>query len=117
MAYGFLSDEDVPNVDSFACKCSFSGVRLVVTRGCHGATIFSAGTARAIAPVSARQVDPTGAGDCFLAAFVVRLLETGSEEKAGRFAAAAGALSVEGSGVAAIPWRSEIEARLKETHG
>ena len=110
----FLSVEDLPNIDSFLCESSSLGARTILTRGAAGATLVTAAERTFIPPVAARQVDPTGAGDCFLAAFVVRLLETGSETEAGRFAAAAGALNVEGSGIDAIPLRSAIEHRLQE---
>ena len=112
--YLALSFEDTPHADSFACQVSRSGPAVIVTRGADGAELFHAGRRRAITAVRAAQVDPTGAGDCFLAAFVVRLIETGDEREAGRFAAAAGALAVEGSGVGAIPSRTMIEARLRE---
>jgi sugar/nucleoside kinase (ribokinase family) len=59
-------------------------------------------------------VDPTGAGDCFATAFAVRYAETESFAEAGWFAAAAGALAVEGYGLAGVPTRAAIEQRMKQ---
>ena len=113
--YLFLSTEDTPSAESFSRECSIDGPAVVLTGGAAGASLFRAGHLDCeITAFAANQCDPTGAGDCFLAAFVVRLLETGDEIEAGRFAAAAGALAVEKSGVQAIPERATIERRLLE---
>ena len=58
-------------------------------------------------------MDPTGAGDCFSMAFIVRMVETGDMDEACRFALAAGSLAVESSGIATIPTRAAVEARLQ----
>ncbi|MCK9521175.1 MAG: PfkB family carbohydrate kinase, partial [Dehalococcoidia bacterium] len=63
---------------------------------------------------AAEPVEPTGAGDCFATAFTVRFAETGDIDEASRFALAAGALAVEAHGLAAIPSRAAIEARLRK---
>lgn len=62
--------------------------------------------------MSAREVDPTGAGDVFAAAFLVSLRRREAVATAARFAAAAAAISVEGFGLGAIPTRAVIEERL-----
>jgi sugar/nucleoside kinase (ribokinase family) len=60
----------------------------------------------------AREVDVTGAGDVFAAAFLIRLEESNSPETSARFAACAAALSIEAVGTDGIPMREQIEARL-----
>jgi sugar/nucleoside kinase (ribokinase family) len=60
------------------------------------------------------EVDPTGAGDVFAAAFLIRLHETGNNFEAARFASAAAALSLGGSGISAIAGRAQIEAFLSK---
>jgi sugar/nucleoside kinase (ribokinase family) len=60
------------------------------------------------------EVDPTGAGDVFAAAFLARLHESGDAAQAARFAAAAASISVSGEGTLAIPDRRHIEERMAE---
>lgn len=87
----------------------------VVTGGADGATLYHRGKAIHHAPRKARVLDPTGAGDVFAAAFLVRLAETEDPHQAARFANAAASLSVEREGVASAPGRGEIEAVLSDT--
>lgn len=56
----------------------------------------------------ASEVDPTGAGDIFATAFLVRFLETGLVWHAARFANVAASFGVEGKGASAIPTRQAI---------
>ncbi len=61
----------------------------------------------------ATERDPTGAGDVFAAALLVRLHETGDPLDAARFAARVAAASIEGRGVSMVPTRVEVERWLK----
>ena len=101
------------------------GARLVVTDGQAGGLIATAGEVDRGAPVQyrairARQVDPTGAGDVFLAALAAlpliqgRTLARDAAVNAddAHWAAAAAALAVEGVGLAAVPDRAAVEARV-----
>jgi len=70
------------------------GVRIVaLKRGAVGSTIYTAEGALDVGAYTVVEVDPTGAGDCFDAAFVLALGEGWPLEEAGRFANAAGALA------------------------
>jgi 1D-myo-inositol 3-kinase len=64
--------------------------------------------------IPARPVDPTGAGDVFMAALTAAWLRTGelATPKALRLAAAAGSCAVEGAGLAGVPTRDQVLARL-----
>ena len=114
LAAAFLSEEDVQGrqglVEGYAAHCPL----LVQTAGERGATLYEGGQPRAVAPFSVRELDPTGAGDVFAAAFLVRRAEGAAPAEAARFAAAAAALSVRAAGAGAIPWRDEVEALLQE---
>jgi sugar/nucleoside kinase (ribokinase family) len=103
------------------------GARLVVTRGHEGGLVVTVGASgpdaalRYAASPSPGEVDPTGAGDTFLAAListVVRPTLAGRHGDGGhpelRFAAAAGALVVEGPGLAAVPDRHSVLARMDD---
>jgi sugar/nucleoside kinase (ribokinase family) len=61
--------------------------------------------------MAAKEVDPTGAGDVFAAAFLVALRERRPVPLASRFATAAASLSVEGPGLTAIASRAAVERR------
>jgi sugar/nucleoside kinase (ribokinase family) len=64
---------------------------------------------------AASPLDPTGAGDVFMAALAVAWLRTGelATPRALRFAAAAGACAVERPGLAGVPTSGEIAVRLR----
>jgi sugar/nucleoside kinase (ribokinase family) len=110
--FAFLSDEDTFNAEAFAKWASDRGPAVFLTRGHHGARLFAEGESRELEALPANVVEPTGAGDCFSTAFLVRYAETGDMDDACRFALAAGALAVEGEGLSAVPTRAQIEQRL-----
>lgn len=60
----------------------------------------------------AREVDPTGAGDVFAAAFLCELYRRGDPRSAMDFANRCAALSIEREGVAGIPTGDEVTARF-----
>jgi sugar/nucleoside kinase (ribokinase family) len=111
--FAFFSEEDTPDGEGLAKHVSESGATAVLTRGFRGATLFAPGSKPVHwDAIPANPTDPTGAGDCFSTAFIVRLAETGDIAAATAFALAAGSLAVEAPGLAGIPARPEIEARL-----
>ena len=101
------------------------GATLVVTRGDRGGTaLVSRRPARSIlraypAIPSNGVIDPTGAGDVFLAALVATVIDgarLGAEDLASRltFAAAAGSIAVEGRGLLGVPTLDAIRRRVAE---
>lgn len=66
---------------------------ILVKRGKKGSTLFTRSEKVEIPAYRAAEVDPTGAGDCFDAAFLCGLLEGRPLEACGQMAAAAGALN------------------------
>lgn len=68
---------------------------IVVKHGAQGATYHDASGAVHIAAFPAREVDPTGAGDCFGATFVSCRLQGRGVVESLRYANASGALAVE----------------------
>lgn len=67
---------------------------VVLKRGPSGCTIFQNGRQLDIPGFVVEEIDPTGAGDCFSAAFIAGLAAGWPLEQVGRFANAAGALAV-----------------------
>ncbi|HEY7295063.1 MAG TPA: PfkB family carbohydrate kinase [Dehalococcoidia bacterium] len=119
----FLSEEDLgasvdalrPLLDGWARRVRV----LAVTRGDLGALIAIDGDWYQIGVFPARELEGTGAGDAFAAAFLIRYYETaagaaGAETVADavRFAAATASFVVEARGVAGAPARAQVEARL-----
>jgi 1D-myo-inositol 3-kinase len=88
---------------------------LVVTLGKQGAIVYHAGRAQRVPAYTVIESDPTGAGDVFAAAFLVRLDECGDLIEAARFANCAASFAVEGLGVSSLPTREQVEWRL--AHG
>jgi len=112
----FVSDEDLLPEEKDSALTQWSPLVEVVafTQGAHGADIGHRGRWRHIDAFPARLVEPTGAGDVFAAAFLIRLWEAKDVWEAARFAACAASLVVEREGTTAVPSRDQIEARLRQ---
>ncbi len=108
----FVSDEDLARDEIQVNRWIAEVPTVVVTRERRGARVHSDGAWREIEAFPAEEVDPTGAGDVFAAAYLVRYEETGDVTAAVRFALAAAAASVEADGSEGIADRAEIERRL-----
>ena len=116
----FVSDEDLSGSeggDVMLERWTREVPTVAMTESWKGARIWSGGSWRRMDAFPETEVDPTGAGDTFATALLVRLRETGDVLEAARFGAAAASLSVSGIGAEAIPGRDEIEARLHEHPG
>ena len=110
----FVSDEDLSG-DSTDIDIWTRDVPVVaMTRSHLGAQIWAEGRWLEMPAFPEDEVDPTGAGDTFATAFLIRLHETRDVAAAARFGAAAASLSVGGVGADAIPGRDAIEARMRE---
>ncbi len=103
-----LSLEDVGGdleiVRSYAAQANL----VVLTAGWKGATVYYRGEVRSFPAPQVREVDPTGAGDIFAAAFLVALHQGGDPWLAARFANCVASHSVERSGTDSIPTKQEI---------
>lgn len=112
-----LSLEDI-DYDLSRLEPFFDHINLVVvTEYRDGSTIYSRRddgvvTQVKIPPRPAREMDPTGAGDVFATAFVIRLQETGDPGEAARFANVTASFSVEQPGVRGVPTRATVLAYM-----
>lgn len=104
-----MSELDVPNPRRRAAEWARFVNIVVVTHAERGATVYHAGDVCHYPPRPAQQIDPTGAGDVFAAAFLIRLAETADASQAAAFANVVASFSVEELGVAGIPWRDRVE--------
>jgi sugar/nucleoside kinase (ribokinase family) len=87
---------------------------LCLTEGEAGAVLYWNGDRRRFRPVEVREVDATGAGDIFAAAFFMRYYNTRDPWEATRFATNLAARSVTRVGLNGIPTAQEIEECLME---
>ena len=121
-----LADICLPSFDDLAAltglrddeaivdHCLGLGAKVVALKlGERGALVADAQARHRIAPHPCRPVDATGAGDTFGGAFVARLVAGDTLAQAGRYAAAAAALSTEGYGaVEPIPPAARVREAL-----
>ena len=116
-----FSDEDMRGDRGLLERLVSCARTVVVTNGARGATVYHEGTREHLPARVAREVDPTGAGDVFAAAFLIRLHELhrngGSLDpwRAAQFANVVASFSVEGPGFSAIPSRQQVEDYLRMT--
>lgn len=104
-----LSEEDVGGDVDLVRAYAAQTRLLVLTAGWQGATVYNQGRSRSFPPPQVNEVDPTGAGDIFAAAFLAMLYRTQDPWLSARFANCAAAHSVERIGLDSIPTKQEIE--------
>jgi len=112
----FVSDEDLPAEKTRETVNAWGGLvpTLCFTHGQRGAEVCHQGEWRHIDAFPAEVQDPTGAGDVFATAFLVRFHEGNDVWEATRFAACAASFVVEGEGISGLPSHSQIVARLAD---
>ncbi len=102
------------DTDEQGCRMlAAQGKIVVLKQGARGCRIFAEKDDISIPTFAVEEVDPTGAGDSFCAAFTVAMLEGMDLASAGRFANAVGALAVTRTGpMEGAPLRHEVDAFL-----
>lgn len=112
-AIATFSNEDCAEPESLAGALAAAGMIVVLTHGERGATLYAHGRERHFAALPAgTPVDPTGAGDCFATAFVVRYAETCDLDEAMAWGLAAGSIAIERPGLLAAANRDELRQRI-----
>ncbi|MFN3742720.1 MAG: PfkB family carbohydrate kinase [Anaerolineales bacterium] len=109
-----ISVEDVDGDEDEIDRLAHLIPILVVTEGAAGARLYWHGDQRRFRAPRRREVDATGAGDIFAAAFFTRLYVTRDPWEAARFATALASCSVTRPGLEGVPTPAEIEASLME---
>jgi len=99
--YLFPSDSDLEFLfpgqsidESVASLLNYRAETVALTRGDQGVVLFSNDESITLAGHSVKEVDPTGAGDCFCGTFLAMKSQGHSIEDCGRYANAAGAIAV-----------------------
>jgi sugar/nucleoside kinase (ribokinase family) len=108
----FLSEHDLPDADAHAHQLLAHVPMIALTRGWRGLTLVTRQGVHEVPSLPRPEVDPTGAGDVFAAAFLVRYHETGDPLEAAAFGACAASCAVEGVGTTTLGDREEILRRM-----
>jgi sugar/nucleoside kinase (ribokinase family) len=109
-------DDMSPGIDLAGLRGFARRAAIVLTAGHRGGLVLrDSSLVRYPAIPGSRVVDPTGAGDVFMAALMAAWLRTGevATPRDLRYAAAAGSCAVEGMGLAGVPTRAQVAARLR----
>jgi sugar/nucleoside kinase (ribokinase family) len=110
----FLSEHDLPGGVERA-RAFLACVPIVaVTRGWRGLVLLTREGEQDVPTLPRPEVDPTGAGDVFAAAFLVRYHESSDPVEAAVFAACAASCAVEGVGTSSLGDRAEVTKRIAD---
>ncbi|OQY83879.1 MAG: hypothetical protein B6D40_06435 [Anaerolineae bacterium UTCFX3] len=109
-----ISLEDVGGDMEMAERIAMHTRVLAVTEGAAGCVLYWHGDRRRINAPKIAEVDATGAGDVFAAAFFTRLYATRDPWEAARFATLLASHSVVRAGLDGIPTEQEIQSCLVE---
>ncbi len=109
-----LSVEDVNRDLELVEEMSHHTRILCLTEGEAGSVLHWNGDRRRFRPQAVQELDGTGAGDVFAAAFLVRMVHTRDPWEAARFATQLAARSVTRIGLKGIPTLREVEECLME---
>jgi sugar/nucleoside kinase (ribokinase family) len=109
-----FADGNRRDADAILHRWSMHVPLLVATDGRHGATLFRHGQTQRFPAYPIDEVDPTGAGDVFAAAFLTHLHKHGDPEQAIDFANCTASFSVERPGIAGIPTTDMVLQRMRE---
>lgn len=107
-----FSADDLAGDEGFLARCVRAVPLVILTRGADGATLYSEGRQEHFAAFPVEEVDPTGAGDVFAAAFLIEYNHTGDPRHSAAFACCAASFAVQQPGLAGIPNRAAVERRL-----
>jgi hypothetical protein len=109
-----MSREDVGGDEELIEAMAHQTRILAVTEASAGAVLYWNGDRRRFRAPEVDEVDATGAGDIFAAAFFIRLFSTRDPWEAARFATQLSARSVTRMGLDGIPTQREIDECLME---
>ena len=109
----FLSQHDLPDADARAREFLSLVPIVALTRGWRGLTLLTRDGVHDVPSLPRPEKDPTGAGDVFAAAFLVRYQETSDPLEAAAFAACAASCAVEGVGTTTLGDRAEVMRRME----
>ena len=109
-----FSEKDVQRDENVIQAYARMAEILVVTHGPGGATVYHRGESRRLPAFDTVEIDPTGAGDVFAAAYLIGLERSGDPYAAAHFANCVASFIVEKPGAEGIPTLEQVEQRLAQ---
>ena len=109
-----LSVDDVAGDENRIDEMVASSRVMAVTEAHQGVRLYWNGDVRRFRPPEVEEIDATGAGDIFAAAFFIRLHTTRDPWEAARFATQLSAFSVTRTGLEGVPTLDEINNTIVE---
>ncbi len=110
----FLSQNDVPDPERRSRELLQHVPIVALTRGIRGVTLLTRDGEEHLPAQPRPEVDPTGAGDVFAAAFLVAYAETADLSESAVFASSAASYAVEGVGASCLGDRASVLRRVEE---
>ncbi len=110
-----FADGNRNEADAILAAWSMRVPLLIATDGRHGATLFRQGHTQRFPAYPAKEVDPTGAGDVFAAAFLISLYKDGDPERAVDFANCVASFSIGRPDVQGIPTIDMLKQRFPKS--
>lgn len=110
----FLSEHDIPGALARSRDLLPYVPMIAVTAGWRGLSLVTRQGAEVIPGLPRKEIDPTGAGDVFATAFLIRYQETGNPSEAAVFACCAASCVVEGLATTTLGDREEITRRIEQ---
>lgn len=108
-----MSEKDIEGNESLLDEFRRYTKIVIVTLAERGAVAYTPEKTIEVGVYPAKERDPTGAGDCFGASFLIRYRETGDLVEAIRFASCVGSFVVEKDGIEGIPTREDVLRRME----
>lgn len=105
------SDEDLPYPQEAAREFGRFINIVIITQGTRGSTVYQGNQSYFIPPFPTVEVEPTGAGDVYAAAFLIKYYQTSKIIEAAQFASVVASFIVEKPGISGIPRPEEIMQR------
>jgi sugar/nucleoside kinase (ribokinase family) len=105
------SELDIEEPYAFAKEISRLVPTVIVTQSSRGADLFIGNKRTHVPAYKIEEVDPTGAGDVFAAAFLIRYRECRDAVEAAKFACCTASFVCEKEGTAGIPTFRQVLAR------
>lgn len=109
-----FADGNRVDADAILTRWSMQVPLLVATDGRHGASLFQHGDVEKFPAYPTDEVDPTGAGDVFAAAFLAHLYRNGDPRQATDFANCVASISIEYEGITGIPTMDMVRERMRK---
>jgi sugar/nucleoside kinase (ribokinase family) len=108
-----LGEDDLVGQGDLVARLAAAVPVVAFTHGARGAEVLVGGRTLRVGVHPAHELDPTGAGDAFAAAFFLALASGAEPVEAARLGAAAGSIAVEGRGGEALARMGEVRDRAR----